>query len=196
MDSLIENLGPFATVRNQSRWLMPTFSTMVAGMMWSRVTALNGPDSIHWSNGFGVLHASGQWSQIHNPSMLYSSKAEITRTRPALRKSAWLFCVFAIQPLLTVAILLGRIVLYSIPIGQGFGLIAILAGIDRNSLDALDGASFSGKLDEPTSLGISVEEFGDRTGKVQYRAGERVPSTTGTAKPASSDKLNWKWQYR
>lgn len=42
LPTLLEVLGPFSIERNDSEWLLPTMTATVAGMMYSRVTALNG----------------------------------------------------------------------------------------------------------------------------------------------------------
>ena len=46
---LSEYLGPFASYRNQSQWLIPTFTTVTAAMYWSRILAINGYYS--WTPG-------------------------------------------------------------------------------------------------------------------------------------------------
>ena len=39
---LMEYLGAFSDIRNESHWLLPTFTTTVASMYWSRATVMNG----------------------------------------------------------------------------------------------------------------------------------------------------------
>ena len=64
MPSLAEYLAPLSTPSNAvpateqnvyergNRWLMSTFTTTVAAMYWSRVTALFGPDSFNGNGTF------------------------------------------------------------------------------------------------------------------------------------------------
>lgn len=66
--------------------------------------------------------------------------------------------------------------LCSVPIGKGFGLVAVLSGINRDSLDLLSGAAFSGELERPVKLNISVinnannaeRDQQSQMGRIQY----------------------------
>ena len=44
--------------------------------------------------------------------------------------------------------------LYSTPISNGFGLISLLAGVSKDTVDVLRGAAFSGNLTEPVRIRI------------------------------------------
>jgi hypothetical protein len=46
-------------------------------------------------------------------------------------------------------------IFYSAPVANGFGLISILSGIDRGSLDILAGTALSGELQEHVKLVIN-----------------------------------------
>ena len=72
-----------------------------------------------------------------------------------------LYLVLAIQPILVLAAFVGRIVLYSTPVSNGFGLIPLLAGASRDSLDVLRGAAFSGELKRPVRIRISTKDRDD-----------------------------------
>ncbi|KAK1638965.1 hypothetical protein BDP81DRAFT_447858 [Colletotrichum phormii] len=83
---------------------------------------------------------------VRNKYRIDEADQTIFYSRPTLRKSPWLYLVLAIQPLL-IFIILGLIVmLHSEPLSRGFGLVSILSGIDRQSLNNLAGASLSGDL--------------------------------------------------
>ena len=60
--------------------------------------------------------------------------------------------------------------LYHTPISDGFGLVSVLAGIERDSLDRLQGAALSGSLIKPVSMHISVlgTEEGPGYRRIQY----------------------------
>lgn len=66
-----------------------------------------------------------------------------------------------------MVIFLGLVVaFYSTPLGREFGLVSILSGIDRGSLDSLAGAPFSGNLKVPVKLVITPMH--GKTGYVKY----------------------------
>jgi hypothetical protein len=56
--------------------------------------------------------------------------------------------------------MLASMLMMSTPIDRGFGLISILAGIERNSLSVLKGASLSGELRGDARLRIDAIEPG------------------------------------
>ena len=83
-------------------------------------------------------------------------------------------------------IILTLALLYHTPISDGFGLVSVLAGIERDSLDRLQGAALSGSLIKPVSMHISVlEKIQPKEGpwyrRIQYSLAEtyRKPSTLG-----------------
>lgn len=69
--------------------------------------------------------------------------------------------VLTVQPLLALATIFASMLMNSTPIDRGFGLISILAGIERNSLRILEGASLSGKLRGDARLRIDSIKPGD-----------------------------------
>ncbi|KAF4630207.1 hypothetical protein G7Y89_g7940 [Cudoniella acicularis] len=178
MSPLMEFLGAFATTRNESDWAGPYMATGVAAMLWSRISVLEltNADSFNTSlpkqdhpnlpyEDFGVKY-------LVNDTVLY--------TRPTLRKSALLYFVFAIQPLLIIIVLGFILVFYSTPLDKDFGLVSILSGINRESLEVLGGAALSGTLVE--SVKLQINPFQDRNnqkGMIEYYI---VPPTTTASK--------------
>jgi hypothetical protein len=73
--------------------------------------------------------------------------------------------ILAIQPFLTILTVLGRWLLYSIPIGQDLGLISILGSMRPSDLELLKGSAFSGKLSSLVKLRFLVN--GHFTGLTQ-----------------------------
>ena len=77
--------------------------------------------------------------------------------------------------------------LYKMPIGKDFSLVTVLAGVDRASLDVLQGAGFSDKLSKPNTLAITVRDFGGNEGKMTY--------TMGDERSTHSSKIKRRWNY-
>ena len=164
MPLLAELIGPFSTTRNQSQWLDPYFATSMAAMLWSKITALNGAANIgHGNSNSGFANRS-----YEDVGLIYPVHDTALYVRPTLRKSSLLYCVFAIQPLLTVGILGLIAAFHSTPVDKGFGLIAILSGIHRASLDILAGAALSGELKRGVKLVIDPVQD-DGKGTIEYR---------------------------
>ncbi|MCJ1376513.1 hypothetical protein MMC20_007756 [Loxospora ochrophaea] len=149
MMSLAEFLGPFATTRNQSTWEGPYMATGMAAMLWSRITALDSVadhDNPHVASGIfaGVTY--------EDTGLIYPVNDTVVYIRPTLRKSSLLYAILMLQPLLIFVILGLKLTFHSIPLDKGFGLISILSGIERGSLDTLAGAALSGELQKAVRL--------------------------------------------
>lgn len=166
MSSLVEILGPFATATNNSMWTSPYMATSLAAMVWSRITILNSPISQH-----AKFKAPDQLARLspEEAGLVYPVNDNAIYIRPTLKKSPLLYIILAVQPLLIIVILvLVRTVFHPVPIRKGFGLVSILAGIDRQSLDILAGATLSGELNEATKL--VIKPIGDdKKGAVEYQ---------------------------
>ncbi|KAI1741511.1 hypothetical protein F4680DRAFT_446971 [Xylaria scruposa] len=169
MQSLMELLGPLATIANQSIWARPYYATVTSVMLWSRITALNGAakdgkagdemTSVIFNDQKLTYEAVGLIYPVPNELIYY--------IRPTLLKSRFLYFILALQPILLL-IALGFIFAFrSVPIGKGFGLIAILAGINHRTLSSLRGAAFSGELTEDLKL-IARPLHDDSKARVEY----------------------------
>ncbi|RBR23080.1 uncharacterized protein FIESC28_04075 [Fusarium coffeatum] len=137
MHSVTELTAPLFEFRGQLPWSAVSSATAVSAMVWSDITIAGGLE--------------------------YEGLKLIEHVRPTLRKSPWLYAVITVQPLLLLVILTSRWLLYSVPIENGFGMTAILAGIDRESLELLQGASLSGQLSSNVKLNIRVVKEGKRS---------------------------------
>jgi hypothetical protein len=73
-----------------------------------------------------------------------------------------LYVVLCLQPILTLLMFLLALLFHSTPIHQGFGLVAILAGVDRDSLGIVQGAALSGELVKPVTIDIAVRRTGEK----------------------------------
>lgn len=172
--------GPFGS-RNQSEWTGPYLATSVAAMIWSRIVSLNtvyAPPSNSGGYNSSAI-ASGSWTTADGTDLTYEdvgmlypvtpSDQTIFYIRPTLRKSPWLYFFLAIQPLLILAILSFTLAMHSVPLDKGFGLVSILSGIDRHTLDILSGASLSGELTDRVKLVIVPTDNGQK-GKIALQA--------------------------
>ncbi|KAI4241540.1 MAG: hypothetical protein L6R40_004520 [Gallowayella cf. fulva] len=150
MPSLVELLGPFATSRNNSQWTHPSMAMSMAAMLWSRITVLHSPMNQTRSFEAPIELAALTFEEA---GLIYRGDDKAVYTRPTLKKSYLLYFVLAIQPLLILLILgLCASMFQSTPLDKGFGLVSILSGINRNSLDTLAGAALSGELARSVKL--------------------------------------------
>jgi hypothetical protein len=146
--------------RNSSQWLMPAFTINIAAMYWGRMTFMN-------------AYLSGDFAS--NGEIYYPAKDEyITSTNATLDASWLLYLVLALQPILTISVFFIASCFYHVPVGKGFGLVAILAGVEKESLALLKGAALSGELRRSVSMDIGVryegkvDAMGGNLGKIQY----------------------------
>ena len=61
-----------------------------------------------------------------------------------------------------------KLTFHSVPLDKGFGLISILSGVERGSLDTLAGAALSGELQKAVRLVIRPVQDREK-GMVEYR---------------------------
>ena len=162
MPILLEYLGSFAGARNGSQWLMPTFTTVIAAMYWSRITALNGYYA--WGPDKTVDYSDTNPNNTKR-TMYYHVDDEIVSTKPTMDPSWLLYLVLAIQPVLTAAAFLVTLFFHRTPMNRGFSMIAVMAGVKHESLHILKGASFSGQLSKPVKLKIEVDDAVTTDGK-------------------------------
>ena len=154
--SFAEYLAPFAGSRSQSPWLIPTFTTVVNGVFWSRVLALN------YIDGCGpnkAIPSSSDPNSILDTDLCYHIDDYILSGRPAINTSPWLFITLSIQPALTIIFLFASLIIYTTPLDQGFGMVALLAGVHTKTLKLLQGASFSGELKGRLRVKITVQDY-------------------------------------
>jgi hypothetical protein len=129
---------PYVAERPNSTWLMPTYAVTTATSYWARGVYIIGENNI--------------------PGYNYTSVDEkILSARQTLDAVPLLYLCLAIQPVLTIAAWLIKLA-WSLPISGEFGMIAVLAGVNRSNLDILGGAGFSGQLKRPLRLEISLDE--------------------------------------
>lgn len=92
---------------------------------------------------------------------------EIYSTRATLKAHGALYFILAFQPVLGLLAFGTGFVLYKYPIGAGFGVASISAGINTRTLGELEGAALSGKLSQPIGLDIEIVST-QGTDRIQY----------------------------
>lgn len=159
---LAHSLRPYSDVRNTSSWILPAFATSVATSYWSR-----------WLYMLAGINQEGLWDSELN----YSPMDEyIVSTRTTLDANWLLYLLLTVQPVLALLMFLFPALYYSTPIGSGFNMVAIMSGIDKDSLNLLSGAALSGNLNRPVKLDISVKNKtnvavlvgASKEGRIQY----------------------------
>ena len=191
MSPLADALGRFIE-HTGSPWRRPRMAASVAGIFWSRVVALLGAAKMYNSSSTLGPYVDKQeavyqgesltWRQV---GMLYPVDDTVTYIRPTLRKSIWLYVVLTIQPVLTILMVLVATLLHSTPIGQDFGLISVLSGIDPSCLDVMTGAGLSGNLSKDITLAIQPTVSGSDGGakqKLSYRLSPSLRKTKGNGR--------------
>ncbi|KAH8659932.1 hypothetical protein BX600DRAFT_383808 [Xylariales sp. PMI_506] len=144
--------------QSQSLWTIPSLTTSVVSMFWSRVIYLN--------------PTNNEYPEIYYPPI----NETIWSTKPALQADWGLYLTLSIHPMLCAIMLLSICICYETPIGKGFGLISVLAGIRKEDLDQLLGAGLSGTLAEEVPMKIMVDKTGSYP-KIQYALMD-IPMTT------------------
>lgn len=186
MSSLVEFLGPFATTRNNSVWTGRYFATATATMLYSRITmrdsASNAARPDDWD-----LRFKGR--TISDLGLIYPVNETATYTRPTLRRSGALYFVLAIQPVLTVLVLILLAAWHSTPVGKNFGLISILSGTDRRNLDLLHGAALSGELAKRVQLVLRPGSV-DGKSNIRYDYRELDSALAGGHRDTRGGKLD------
>ena len=175
--SFVEYLAPFTASRQQSVWLIPTFTTIVNGVFWSRALALN------YVGGCGPnksIPIDSNPNDILTTDLCYHIDDYVLSARPAMNTSPWLFIALSVQPALTIAFLFASLSMYSTPLDRGFGMIALLAGVRTKTLKLLQGASFSGELNQRLRVKIAVQdcitEKGHTIPRNEYILGDDSPN--------------------
>ena len=155
-------------------WLQPVLPVWVAAvacMVWAELAYTDGPAL--WATN--TPKDTNAWDASSFPMLKYQAPVTMTKTIPTLHRDRWtLYLVLLVQPILLLVCFVGRLLLYSTPVSSGFGLISLLAGVSKDSLDMLRGAAFSGQLKRPVRVRISVvnqydeEPFMTRDAKIKY----------------------------
>ena len=137
-------------------------STFLASMVWSRLTAVDGPETWPPNSSAGVYGGQGY------PELRYEIDAKKEVTATTMKPNFVTALVLAINPVLLLASLLIRIIVWPrSPVGEGFGVVSLLASVEQRDLPLLKGAGFSGKLQKPVFVRFLAgrEADGSETGE-------------------------------
>ena len=123
--------------------------TLTACMLWSRLVC-NVENRVPGNTTVD--------EQDYDSSFLKSAESITTiRYSLTLTRSSWLLAVLIVQPTLTLLAALGKVLLYKTPIGDGFGVVTLLAGVGGGKEEnQLKGASLSGNLERDVMVQFQV----------------------------------------
>jgi hypothetical protein len=132
-----------------------TDATTIVSAVWARFTAFLGPET--WAAA--TQATSTRLSAEQGESLLYS-RLMATDTGAATIVRGWqIIVILSVYPLLMMAAFFCRVLLWPrSPVGEGFGVVSLIASVDGESQRLLRGAGLSGKLKRPLALALEVEE--------------------------------------
>jgi hypothetical protein len=131
---LVHSLLCYAEEHNKSSWLVPAFTTAVASAYWARFAQ--------------TLPTIMEDNTVPQSEYNYPATNELIIATTATLDSTWLlYFLLAMQPMFILAA-----TFYASPISKGFGIKAVLSGINKDSLDLLSEAALSGELEGPSGL--------------------------------------------
>lgn len=115
---LVHSLGQWIDNKNDSSWFYPVYVTSVANTYWARPAFM--------------LPSANSDDDQPNSEVHYPPKDErVVSTRVTMNVNWLLYFVLALQPALTFIMFVWALLYYEAPIGRGFGLVAILAGMKK-----------------------------------------------------------------
>ena len=136
----VHTIGDIEQFKPDNPWRMSTYVSSVVMSYWARAVFM-----------FPLM------TKKKFTDVLYSPPSEaIISTRATLKASGALYFILALQPALGILALVAGLILHKTPIGTGFGVVSILAGVDTETLDELEGATLSGKPIEPIRLDVNI----------------------------------------
>jgi hypothetical protein len=116
---LADYLCLYSTVSIETEWAMPTFTSVVAAMYWSRMRWLN-----EWAEpkpAFTVV--TQDYDETH-----YNVTDSTISIKPTLNATWPLYLVLGVYPILTSLLILVMVFLKSAPVSTDFGMVSILSG--------------------------------------------------------------------
>ena len=149
-----------------------TLPPLVASMVWAGKIARWGAEN--WNlDETSDIQARMNYTKPHG-------EFQLRRKSITLKHSRLLIFVLAVNPILVVLTIVGKALLYSVPISEGFGLISLLSGVNKESLDILQGAALSGTLQRDVRVQFDVvhndEDRGNQPGRVRIALDSEKPS--------------------
>ena len=179
---LVHSIGSGFADRRQSPWLRPAFTVAISTSYWSR---------------FAYDFAYNSAETRSTPEIYYPPTDELIVSSTTTLDANWLlYVVLSLQPILTLLMVLFAMFLHYTPIQNGFGIVAILAGVDRGSLDIVQGAGLSGKLAKPVVMDIAVRKPEKGASHHQFGSGlEHMLYILGSRRSRNTTKLEKDKKY-
>ena len=147
-------------------------------MVWARVVSHNGHQNI-----FRADQRPDHAARTFYPKT--PQEIQKTHTAVTLKRSGWLIFLLAINPIIVILTIGFKSFLYSIPVSDGFGLVSLLSGVEKESLRLLGGAGLSGTLGDDVYVRFVVgnDEGTDNTVRARVRVLlEKVASSERSGK--------------
>jgi hypothetical protein len=129
------------------------FSYMVRTRHFSRASLRS---SGHFQD-YGKYSAVKPWTAISHYSKT-GSEIRIVRQRVSLQRSPPLLVIVIVQPVLVALAVALKMWLRSSPVDENAGLVSLLAAVEPETLNVLNGAALSGKLSRRVSVRFVVEQ--------------------------------------
>ena len=162
------------------RQKIKTDSTLLAGMLWARLAAVAPVTE------YGSAQNPLCYPDKPLPKIQYNTNVVEETAAQTIKPSIGTIVVLVLYPVILFGSLLFRTTWWPLsPIGEGFGLISLLASVESGSLALLRGASFSGKLERPVFIGFQV---GTNPNTARGASGSAITSILDT-RQSRSDKL-------
>lgn len=142
---------PYPTLPGEpEKWTLDvnTVPALSAAMIWARITSLMGGDRPN-RNPVSVAHTEYDKS---------GQEISMVRFIPTLQRSPWLLLVLCVNPVLSTACLILKILMYKSPVGDNFNSIALLSAAAKSDLSVLNGAGLSGDLSRKVGVRFSVRD--------------------------------------
>lgn len=144
-------------------------ATVTATMIWSKISATSN------ISGAGMCM---DWRGVtyEQARHFYTPNDQVVYMRPTLRKATSLYLVILFQPVLLLLMVGVLMAYHTTPVDKGFGLTAILGGIDPDSPGLLTSSALSGELFKSVKLVIDPSSEGG-AGTIRYRIAEMAASS-------------------
>ena len=88
-----------------------------------------------------------------------------------------LYPMLLVQPVLVIIMVIVTIFFYGTPVDKGFRLVSLLVGVEKDSVDILQGAALSGSLQRPVSIDFMIMEgeiMESKGGQLRYSLEEEA----------------------
>jgi hypothetical protein len=196
-DTLYRAMGDANTADELAMYAkeIKTDATLLAGAVWARFVSFVGPET--WSQK-SLQNRSHVLSEEQQSTILYTRPMSIEKGAATIKRSWQIIVILSAYPLILLAAFFSRVFLWPrSPIGEGFGVISLLASVDKDSRRLLDGAGLSGRLKRPLSLVFDIDKTWTESSRQSIQnAGTQATGRISTYLGTSSGPINRKLKSR